>query len=105
MTRFARAVDAPATNGSGRPVEIGTRTQLFVDDHIVADSANVQRVLHPATKANDGQPVRFEHQTMTSAPAANGQVTILNYQKVGPQLYFDAAGFLGRTVGLQPFAK
>ncbi|MBX7200894.1 MAG: alkaline phosphatase family protein [Rhodospirillaceae bacterium] len=61
------------------------------------------RVVTEALK--DGQPVRFEHQTMTSAPAANGQVTILNYQKVGPQLYFDAAGFAGRTVGLQAPAK
>ena len=56
------------------------------------------RVLTEAFKG--GQPVTFEPLTMTSAPAANGQMTVLNYQKVGPTLYFDAAGFPGRTVGL-----
>lgn len=61
------------------------------------------RVLTEAFK--DGQPVTFERQTMTSAAAKNGQVTVLNYQKVGPTLYFDAAGFPGRTVGLQAPAK
>lgn len=61
------------------------------------------RVLTEALK--DGQPVTFERQTMTSSPAGNGQVTVLNYQKVGSTLYFDAAGFPGRTVGLQVPAK
>ncbi|MHB1207104.1 MAG: alkaline phosphatase family protein [Rhodospirillaceae bacterium] len=56
------------------------------------------RVLTEALKG--GQPVQFERETMTSAPAENGQVTVLNYQKVGTTLYFDAAGFPGRTVGL-----
>jgi hypothetical protein len=56
------------------------------------------RVLTEALKG--GQPVQFERQTMTSTPAANGLATVLNYQKVGPTLYFDAAGFPGRTVGL-----
>jgi hypothetical protein len=37
---------------------------------------------------------------VTSAPAANGLVTVLNMQMVGTTRYFDAAGFPGRTVGL-----
>jgi len=37
---------------------------------------------------------------MTSQPAANGVRTILEYQVVEGRLYFDAAGFPGRTVGL-----
>ena len=61
------------------------------------------RVLTEALK--DGQPVTFEHLTQTSAPAENGEVTVLNYQKIGPTLYFDAAGFPGRTVGLQAPSK
>lgn len=61
------------------------------------------RVLTEALK--DGQPVMFERMTTTSPPAANGQMTVLNYQKVGPTLYFDAAGFPGRTVGLSVPAK
>ena len=33
-------------------------------------------------------------------PAASGLRTVLNFQRVGSQRYFDAAGFPGRTVGL-----
>ena len=40
--------------------------------------------------------------TIQSQPAANGQVTILNYQQVGETRYFDAAGFPGKAVGLTP---
>ncbi len=47
-----------------------------------------------------GQDVVFERLTSTSAPAVNGLTTVLNYQRVGGTLYFDAAGFPGRTVGL-----
>ena len=35
-------------------------------------------------------------------PAENGLQTVLNTQRVGSQRYFDAAGFAGRTLGLQP---
>ena len=35
-----------------------------------------------------------------SQAAANGLRTVLNFQRVGSQRYFDAAGFPGRTVGL-----
>ncbi len=35
-----------------------------------------------------------------SKPAANGLRTVLNFQRVGSQRYFDAAGFPGRTLGL-----
>jgi hypothetical protein len=38
--------------------------------------------------------------TVASKPAANGLRTILKYQRVLSQRYFDAAGFPGRTVGL-----
>jgi predicted AlkP superfamily pyrophosphatase or phosphodiesterase len=37
---------------------------------------------------------------VTSEPAANGLVTVINMQQVGDTRYFDAAGFPGRTVGL-----
>lgn len=29
-------------------------------------------------------------------------MTVLNFQRVGSQRYFDAAGFPGRTLGLEP---
>ncbi len=38
--------------------------------------------------------------TVKSQPAANGLRTVLNFQRVLAQRYFDAAGFPGRTVGL-----
>jgi len=38
--------------------------------------------------------------TVTSKPA-NGLRTVLNFQRVGSQRYFDAAGFPGRTLGLE----
>ena len=38
--------------------------------------------------------------TVTSKPSANGLRTVLNFQRVGSQRYFDAAGFPGRTLGL-----
>jgi hypothetical protein len=39
---------------------------------------------------------------VTSRPSVNGLRTVLNFQRVGTQRYFDAAGFPGRTLGLEP---
>ncbi len=36
-----------------------------------------------------------------SRPAENGLRTVLNFQRVGNQRYFDVAGFPGRTLGLE----
>ena len=38
--------------------------------------------------------------TVKSQPAANGLRTVLMFQRVGAQRYFDVAGFPGRTLGL-----
>ena len=38
--------------------------------------------------------------SIVSKPAANGLKTVVKYQRVLSQRYFDAAGFPGRTVGL-----
>jgi hypothetical protein len=48
-----------------------------------------------------GEPVKWERETIASTPAANEMATILNVQRVGGTAYFDAAGFPGRTVGLE----
>ncbi len=48
----------------------------------------------------DGTMPNVGRATMRSMPAENGLCTILDYQQVGKTLYFDAAGFSGRTVGL-----
>lgn len=48
-----------------------------------------------------GAEVPFKKGSVVSAPGAGGLSTILNYQSVGGTTYFDAAGFPGRTVGLE----
>ncbi len=56
-----------------------------------------------ATEAlKGGKKVTVTKGWQASMPAANGQRTILEYQRVGGTRYFDAAGFPGRTVGLSP---
>ena len=49
-----------------------------------------------------GRTVKASRRTIQSAPAENGARTILNRQQVGETRYFDAAGFAGKTVGLNP---
>jgi predicted AlkP superfamily pyrophosphatase or phosphodiesterase len=49
---------------------------------------------------NDATP-KATSATVRSQPAANGLRTVLNFQRVGAQRYFDTAGFPGRTVGLE----
>ncbi|WFU38043.1 alkaline phosphatase family protein [Bradyrhizobium sp. CB82] len=39
--------------------------------------------------------------SIRSKPAENGLRTVLNFQRVGSQRYFDTAGFPGRTLGLE----
>jgi len=48
---------------------------------------------------NGATPKAFSG-TVKSQPSANGLRTVLNFQRVQTQRYFDAAGFPGRTVGL-----
>lgn len=43
--------------------------------------------------------------SVKSKPSANGLRTVLNFQRVGTQRYFDAAGFPGRTLGLEEESK
>jgi len=59
----------------------------------------VGRILSEALKGGPDS-VAFESKSIESEPAGNGQLTRLNYQLVGSTKYFDAAGFPGRTVGL-----
>ncbi len=57
------------------------------------------RVLIEAVAA-DGAPATATQHVLRSAPAANGFVTILDWQEAGGERYFDAAGMPGRTIGL-----
>jgi hypothetical protein len=49
---------------------------------------------------NGATPKAFSG-SLAATPAANGLRTVLRFQRVGAQRYFDAAGFAGRTVGLE----
>jgi hypothetical protein len=51
----------------------------------------------------DGPPtVEWTKTKKSSAAAKNGKQTVVYLQKTGDTLYFDAAGFPGWTVGLEP---
>jgi predicted AlkP superfamily pyrophosphatase or phosphodiesterase len=43
--------------------------------------------------------------SIKSKPSATGLRTVLNFQRVGTQRYFDTAGFPGRTLGLEEEGK
>ena len=53
---------------------------------------------------NGGTPKGYTG-TITGKPAANGLQTVLKFQRVLDQRYFDVAGFPGRTVGLPGTTK
>src|SRR5205085_481987 len=48
----------------------------------------------------NGETPRASGGSVSSRPSANGLKTVLKFQRVGSQRYFDAAGFPGRTLGL-----
>jgi Type I phosphodiesterase / nucleotide pyrophosphatase len=90
----AQFVDlAPASNADlGRTI-----AQLMHLD--LSDKGKlVGRVLSEALPG-DAMP-EVSSRVITSEPAANGLVTVLDMQQVGETRYFDVAGFPGRTVGL-----
>jgi Type I phosphodiesterase / nucleotide pyrophosphatase len=53
----------------------------------------------------NGITPKFADGQIVSKPSANRLRTVLRYQRVSSQRYFDAAGFDGRTVGLDAGAK
>jgi hypothetical protein len=66
----------------------------------------IGRVLGETLKNGASALPNVKQLTRTSDPAANGLQTVLQLQIVGDNMYFDAAGFPGRTVGLtQPGSK
>ena len=67
--------------------------------HMRAKGMLLGRPLTEAMKR--GKPVLFRAATVVSSAADNGLATRLRQQFVGNTAYFDAAGFPGRTVGLE----
>jgi len=78
--------------------DVGMTIAQLMDLHPVAAGGLIGRVMSEALphgvipKAFDGKIV--------SKPAVNGLQTIVKFQRVQSQRYFDAAGFPGRSVGL-----
>jgi hypothetical protein len=78
--------------------DVGMTIAQLMNLHTTANGGLEGRVMSEALpggiipKSADG--------TITSKPAANGLKTVVKYQRVLSQRYFDAAGFPGRTVGL-----
>jgi hypothetical protein len=67
----------------------------------------VGRILSETLKDGANALPKVKQLVRVSLPSANGLQTMLRIQSVGDQMYFDAAGFSGRTIGLtsQPAAK
>jgi predicted AlkP superfamily pyrophosphatase or phosphodiesterase len=88
----------------------------FVDDLPVSNAdvgATATRLLGLTAKPNgtllgrvmteampNGETPRASSGSVSSRASANGLKTVLKFQSVGSQRYFDAAGFPGRTLGL-----
>jgi arylsulfatase A-like enzyme len=78
--------------------DVGMTIAQLMNLHATANGGLQGRVMSEALpggiipKAADG--------SIVSKPAANGLKTVVKYQRVLSQRYFDAAGFPGRTVGL-----
>jgi hypothetical protein len=89
----------PASNA-----DVGMTLAHILGLKIQNKGALMGRVLHEALKGsgNTQQVKKFQR---ISSPSSNGLQTVLDLQVVGDTLYFDAAGFPGRTVGLEPLPK
>jgi hypothetical protein len=87
------ADDAPVSNADvGRTIAHILKLDISVKGRLIG------RVIDEAMPG--GLPPYVAARTLKSEPAEDGLRTILNYQQVGDARYFDAAGFPGRTVGL-----
>ena len=86
---------APASNADlGKTIAAIMKLSPVDRGHLVG------RVLSEAMPGGGLTP-DFVSTTIASQPAPDGLRTVLRQQKVGNTRYFDAAGFPGRTVGLE----
>jgi hypothetical protein len=66
----------------------------------------IGRILSETLKNGASELPKAKSLTRISSPAAHGLQTVLQFQVVSDNMYFDVAGFPGRTVGLtQPGVK
>jgi arylsulfatase A-like enzyme len=78
--------------------DVGMTIAQLLNLHTAAAGGLMGRVISEALP--NGIIPKATDATMVSKPAANGLKTIVKYQRVLSQRYFDVAGFPGRTVGL-----
>jgi len=78
--------------------DVGMTIAQLLGLHASAAGGLQGRVMSEALP--NGITPKVAENKLVSKPAANGLQTILRYQRVLSQRYFDAAGFAGRTVGL-----
>ncbi len=86
---------APASNA-----DVGMTIANLLQLDIPAKGKLVGRVLSEALRGGGPVPTSTR-EVLNSEPDALGNVTRLAYQRLGSTYYFDAAGYPGRTVGLQ----
>jgi hypothetical protein len=78
--------------------DIGMTIAQLMGLHPVNNGGLTGRVMSEALP--NGIVLKSADGTITSKPAANGLQTVVKFQRVLSQRYFDVAGFPGRTVGL-----
>jgi hypothetical protein len=78
--------------------DVGMTIAQLMNLHAAAMGGLTGRVLSEALP--NGVIPKVAEASIVSKPAANGLKTIVKYQRVLTQRYFDVAGFPGRTVGL-----
>jgi hypothetical protein len=90
---------APASNA-----DVGMTLAHILGLKIAKRGNLVGRVLAESMKEGDHRDPQFKQLTRSSPAAKNGLRTVVVLQMVGDTVYFDAAGFPGRTVGLEKSA-
>jgi arylsulfatase A-like enzyme len=80
-------------------VDIGATAAKLLGLAAKPKGSLVGRVMTEAMP-NGATPIGYAG-SVKSRPAENGLRTVLNFQRVGNQRYFDVAGFPGRTLGLE----
>ncbi len=94
--RAKYADPAPASNA-----DVGMTLAHILGFKLLKKGDLIGRVLTESLKEGNHQTPQVKQLTRISEPAKNGLPTVLLVQVVGNSMYFDAAGFPGRTVGLE----
>ena len=82
--------------------DVGFTIARLLQLRVVPKGKLTGRILAESLRANSGMSLPGARtRTFTSQPSRNGMKTILKTQSVGTAVYFDRAGFPGRTVGVE----